>query len=550
MATSRWATWLRHPASILPSLVLVFLLAFLFPSSYPTLPGLPVTTPFLFAVLSLLVFLIATALASLLLWPILVIYRARNVSFWDNAASLAPSFAVALLAWTAATAAKASSSLAVLLAIVLGGAVAAGALDTLYRPKKSALYMSLAILLLYGYIAESGSWDVLIVYLLLLAIIFYFRKKFAPNGIVLFHKTRFGLRFIERMARFRSTHRVIGFLAVVVGYLGMLAISGYLLYNLYEVLLQAAAPGISPVVPGVQVPGSPITLPLWYGIISIFLVALIHEFSHGIIARLYRLRVRHTGILMLGPFIGGAFVDLDERQLERAKPYKQLAVMAAGPFSNLLTALAVFLIATLLFNPFLSGLAAPAGAMIGVTPGSPAAHAGLVDNLVIVAIGNRTITGPQDVLSAMNGTHPNETVQLTVVNATDPYYAGPLFAKNVSVTLGSDPANASKPHMGVLMYPYSRFTHSALATYGKVLLELFLIVQTFLLWFFVISLGIGIANLLPIGPVDGGRMLLVALQSFLKKERAIYIWERVTVFFILVIALILFSPLFHALGLF
>ena len=36
----------------------------------------------------------------------------------------------------------------------------------------------------------------------------------------------------------------------------------------------------------------------------------------------------------------------------------------------------------------------------------------------------------------------------------------------------------------------------------------------FLYWLYLLNLGIGLFNLVPLGPIDGGRMLLVALKKF------------------------------------
>ena len=42
--------------------------------------------------------------------------------------------------------------------------------------------------------------------------------------------------------------------------------------------------------------------------------------------------------------------------------------------------------------------------------------------------------------------------------------------------------------------------------------------QLLLIWLFIINIGIGLFNLLPLGPVDGGRMFYVAALAIFKKE--------------------------------
>ena len=65
--------------------------------------------------------------------------------------------------------------------------------------------------------------------------------------------------------------------------------------------------------------------------------------------------------------------------------------------------------------------------------------------------------------------------------------------------------------------------------------------QTGLLgWMWILNLGIGFFNLVPLGPVDGGRMLKVGLERILKKEIAASIWKWTG---ITVLGIILFSLL-------
>jgi len=48
------------------------------------------------------------------------------------------------------------------------------------------------------------------------------------------------------------------------------------------------------------------------------------------------------------------------------------------------------------------------------------------------------------------------------------------------------------------------------------------------LWLAVLSLGVGLFNLIPLGPVDGGRMLLTALEHVTHKQRADRVWKSVS----------------------
>ena len=64
----------------------------------------------------------------------------------------------------------------------------------------------------------------------------------------------------------------------------------------------------------------------------------------------------------------------------------------------------------------------------------------------------------------------------------------------------------------------------------------------FLKWLFLLSLGIGLFNLLPLPIVDGGRMAQVFLQKLKGKEIGNQMYSMVGMFFLFVLVLNLVLP--------
>jgi len=95
-----------------------------------------------------------------------------------------------------------------------------------------------------------------------------------------------------------------------------------------------------------------------YWIIAIACIAIFHEFSHGIIARRYGVKIKTTGFGFLGPFLA-AFVEPDEKQMQKKTKFQQIAVLSAGTFTNLILAILFFL----LLAGFFVLAYVPAGAM-------------------------------------------------------------------------------------------------------------------------------------------------------------------------------------------
>ena len=56
-------------------------------------------------------------------------------------------------------------------------------------------------------------------------------------------------------------------------------------------------------------------------------------------------------------------------------------------------------------------------------------------------------------------------------------------------------------------------------------------------WLFLLNLGIGLFNLVPLGPLDGGRMMNIVLQKYFKKERAAQIFKYVSLIFLAIIVI-------------
>lgn len=81
----------------------------------------------------------------------------------------------------------------------------------------------------------------------------------------------------------------------------------------------------------------------FYWIIIIVVIGITHEFSHGIFAIKNNVKIKSTGFGFLGPFLA-AFVEPDEKQLAKKSKKAQLEIFSAGSFSNLVFAIIFLLL--------------------------------------------------------------------------------------------------------------------------------------------------------------------------------------------------------------
>jgi membrane-associated protease RseP (regulator of RpoE activity) len=324
---------------------------------------------------------------------------------------------------------------------------------------------------------------------------------------------------------------VVGTKAIIVGFLGMAFITVYLLWGIYAlVFVPDAPPALSPVLPGVKIPGVPFTFPLWYTLAALFFAIIVHEGMHGILSSAYKIPIKSSGFAFLGP-IPGAFVEPDEKKMAKRPRKEQLAILAGGPFANVVLAV-IALGLMFLFATAANTMTDAIGVSYeSLDEGSAAAAAGMPSSGTITAIGGESVTNTKDLLADLEGLKPGDEITLTISDA------------EYTAVLGENPADASQAYLGV-----KTVTNETVRKDGVPVALYFaaIIVMTTAFWTYIISLGIGIANLLPIGPIDGGRMILLALESRFEKERAKGIWARASTVLIILVIILVAVPILKA----
>lgn len=379
-----------------------------------------------------------------------------------------------------------------------------------------------------------SSWKFVVLFYAIVAIIIYInRKKFSvESGFILLYRTDFGIKFINKVTdKYSEFIKILGYSAIGIGFAGMIAICVLLIIGLYNLIFVPSAPAtLSLVVPGVQIPGSPIFIPFWYGIIALFIVIVVHEFGHGIIAKANGLKIKNTGFGFFGP-LPLAFVEPDEKEVVKKDAVVQHSIFAAGPFFNVLLVAVILVLSLLIVNPIISLMVIPNGVTFDTVQNNyPAAHYGVEAGVTYTQVNGINVTNADAFVNALSSMKPNDTVILANSNQT------------VKIIAGISPTDSSKGYLGV----------SGITTYYKIkseewwykgtyyLLDMF---STLLQWIATLSLGIGLANLLPLGPVDGGRMVGKALVDINGKKKGMKIWATVTIVTIIVMLILILTPI-------
>ncbi len=378
----------------------------------------------------------------------------------------------------------------------------------------------------------------IIFYSLIFLIVYLNRKKFDVHGkFVYLYRTKIGIKFMDLTAKKAGKLvKFIAYIGVVIGFLGMILTFILILSLTYKLLInEPGAGGASPVIPGLPIAGTGLVFPLITGWLVLFIIILVHEFSHGIVASAYKIKIKNSGMAFFGPILG-AFVEPDEKKLSKEKDLVQHSVFAAGPFANFLTAVVVVLIGLLILNPAISALTVSTGVIIHSQPELPAEKAGIGNNTLIVEINNEKVSTTEDFKRIMSNVKPNTRIELKS-NVT-----------TYTVTTTENPDNPSQGYLGVWI-----IGNNLKLKNSNILNQIsFNVIRWFsqlLGWLGFLSLNIGLINLLPIFITDGARMLKIFFGRVIKdKERSTSVWlffNWVSLFSLLILV---FLPLFRWLG--
>ncbi len=370
------------------------------------------------------------------------------------------------------------------------------------------------------------NWDLLFALLFYGIIILFFfktRPKWEIQGKILaLYKTKIGLKLMDKFAmRFPRLLKYLGYSGVFFGFSGMLFIAYLLVKGTYDLIfVEGAVSQLAPVLPGVKIPGLP-TLGFWHWVIAIFVVAVVHEFSHGVIARVYKLKVKSSGFAFLGPIML-AFVEPDEKQVLKSSKKAQLSMFAAGPYINLIMGALFSLLFIFVIVPLNGNLFVVDNLTVNqFTSGLPAESSGLKLPFEIISINNSDIAGISltGLETMFNEIKPDDLVVLN----TD---QGKFEIKAVK---------DEKSERGLIGINFGLETKIKNG-YSKSFGEFFNWIKLLIMWLGLVNIGVGLFNLLPLGPVDGGRMFYTLLLGITKDEgKSRKIWSFVGLVFLFLI---------------
>jgi membrane-associated protease RseP (regulator of RpoE activity) len=411
-----------------------------------------------------------------------------------------------------------------------------------------------ALLLLLSYSAlfylEVISLDVfmfLVFISFLVGTMYLDRKNMKRTGITFMRRTQNGKKLIDKVA---NTHRgfwnAVSYVGIGTGIIIMIVVVFMMVSGAFNIFTQESVIGSTAIVlPGIGetpivAPGV-ILIPWWIWLVAIIIVVVPHEFMHGVMARLEKIKVKSVGWAFF-LILPAAFVEPDERQFQRAKRFSRLKVYAAGSFANL--TIAGFLLVVLTLTTFSF---TPSGVPFTPINDTPVHMSNLSG--AIISINGVTVSSPQDITNILVSKSPGDSI-LIKTKAVQDY---PLISQSIPIILGNPLPIGS----GVFVDGEEKETNVTLANRnGTSYLGVFtrpiegdfsvvayetpsfpiVFIYYMMFWFYFFSLGIGLFNLLPLKPLDGGPFFQELIGKYTPHA------ERITKYVsIIVFALLLFN---------
>jgi len=382
------------------------------------------------------------------------------------------------------------------------------------------------------------------------------KKNIVNMGPFVMWKTQRGRNFIEKIATTKAKWvELYGRVSVGITGVSMVTMTSLLALTAYLVIERARDIKIEPHML-LGLPGLNPIIPLWYGIFGLVIAMVVHEFSHGLLTILAKVKVLSLGIMFF-IFPMGAFVEPDEEAMKKIEKKKRVRMYASGPASNIIVA-GVF---SLIFSVILMGSVHPIAEGVGVTAvgdQSAADIAGIQPGMIMLSFNNTPIETQVEFSNAISHTSANQTVNIVLYDPqTDNSITLPANLSDKSMATKKI-EDSGKGYLGInsmtvtgdYFHPIgesrtlddfgrSLSIYMTLPLQGLSPLEgvkadfyeitgfwsflpdsIFWVLVNACYWVFWLNLMVGLSNALPAVPLDGGYIFKDWLDSILARMSA------------------------------
>jgi membrane-associated protease RseP (regulator of RpoE activity) len=146
---------------------------------------------------------------------------------------------------------------------------------------------------------------------------------------------------------------------------------------------------------------------------------------------------------------------------------------------------------------------------------------GMTENELIIYVDGTKINYTEDFIKVMEKKRAGESIFI-VTNRSE-----------YNITLAEHPENSSMGYLGIQVDQKKDVKKGVTEKYGDFFPGAFLWIAELFFWLYLLNFGIGLFNLVPLGPIlDGGRMLQLLMHKFFKKKKGDIIWKIISLIFL------------------
>ena len=297
------------------------------------------------------------------------------------------------------------------------------------------------------------------------------------------------------------------------------------------------------------IPGLNPYLPWTYGWIALIVTIIIHEAGHGIVARVYNIKVESTGILLFLGIPVGAFVNISPEELAKCTFKQKSAILTAGPLNNMIVVaislIALYFIVSTLTPIPTTGAPQYGVAILGVADHSLANSIGLSKGSIIENVAGQKILKTNDLENLLKSNLGN-TVAITWKDANGHQITRLAnLPKQVNINEGilgvsisalpnatealkvyEDAFSFKSLNHEILLLPPTLgageevipFSNVMAPKYHSSLGPAFYPIANMFYWLMFVNFNVAIFNALPIGPLDGGQLYNSLLETKLRSK--------------------------------
>ncbi|MFT4312098.1 MAG: site-2 protease family protein [Candidatus Woesearchaeota archaeon] len=318
-------------------------------------------------------------------------------------------------------------------------------------------------------------------------------------------KRKWGIALMDYIAKkYTAWVQMFGYISIGAGFLGI-ALNLILLVFMVRTLLETPSlQQVALVLPFQEIPHLGY-LSFVHWIIAIFILATVHEFAHGVVARAWKVPVDSSGFAFLSlfrwiPVIPAAFVEPNQKKFQKTKDYIQYAVLGAGPISNILLAIPFALMLLFLFPAIDAQVLEFEGIYFEQVNQSHAAGiAGVQARTIYSTYNNQTIDPNLFFAHLQYRYQPGDTIYLGNENRTH------------VITLDEHPNIPGRAYLGIIGI-HTRYDYSQ--DFSENLHKPYEWIKELIKWLFIFNLGIGLINLMPLYITDGGQFVRIFAQKW------------------------------------